>query len=38
MSMAKPGRHCWSAVRRDAIVLTGSQFDDLIDSVDDPTP
>jgi hypothetical protein len=27
---AKEGREFWSAVRRDAIVLVGSQFDDLI--------
>jgi predicted nucleotidyltransferase len=28
---AKEGRDFWSAVRRDAIVLAGSQLDDLID-------
>ena len=30
---AEAGRDFWSAVRRDAIVLTGSQLDDLIDGV-----
>jgi hypothetical protein len=30
---ARMGRDFWSAVRRDAIVLTGSQLDDLIDGV-----
>ena len=30
---AKVGRDFWSAVRRDAILLIGSQLDDLIDSV-----
>jgi hypothetical protein len=27
------GRDFWSAVRRDAIVLVGSQLDDLIEGV-----
>jgi predicted nucleotidyltransferase len=27
---AKEGREFWRAVRRDAIVLVGSQFDDLV--------
>ena len=30
---AKVGRDFWSALRRDAIVLAGSQLDDLIDNV-----
>jgi predicted nucleotidyltransferase len=30
---AKVGRDFWNAVRRDAIVLVGSQLDDLIDGV-----
>jgi hypothetical protein len=30
---AKVGREFWNAVRRDAIVLTGSQLYDLIDGV-----
>jgi predicted nucleotidyltransferase len=34
---AKVGREFWSALRRDAIVLAGSQLDDLIDS-DDAAP
>ncbi len=29
---AKVGRDFWGAVRRDAIVLAGSQLDELIDS------
>jgi hypothetical protein len=30
---AKVGRNFWNAVRRDAIVLAGSQLDELIESV-----
>jgi predicted nucleotidyltransferase len=30
---ARVGRDFWNAVRRDAIVLTGSQLDDLIDGM-----